>query len=236
MQAFILQVSFGLAYISSRYRDCGISNPAIFTAHLSKPCCMSSSQHHANILSCRFFLGSHTSVADAEVAVLVADLLAADKGHTRSLIPKLHCTPPHAHQIPPMALLQHPKVCTVCHDGLLDISCCIDFNKAMFTLLLTCLKDFNNFAACKYLFGLNGLHLYRHMVVQLLIISCIMDKQALILLLALHPRQLTAADFRVQQTRLKVLSSQYHSCEGICWCRCLRHWSRGCLSRHNACL
>jgi len=72
--------------------------------------------------------------------VLVADLLAADKGHTRSLIPKLHklyCTPPHAHQIPPMALLQHPKVCTVCHDYLLAISCCIVFHKATCALLPT---------------------------------------------------------------------------------------------------
>ena len=69
--------------------------------------------HHATILPCRFFVGSHTSVADAEVAVLVADLLAADRGHTRSLIPKLHklyCSPAHAQQTPPMELLQHPKV------------------------------------------------------------------------------------------------------------------------------
>ena len=60
-------------------------------------------------------MGSHTSVADAEVAVLVADLLAADKGHTRSLIPKLHklyCTSSDMQQIPPMQLLQHPKVHT----------------------------------------------------------------------------------------------------------------------------
>ena len=58
-------------------------------------------------------MGSHTSVADAEVAVLVADLLAADRGHTRSLIPKLHklyCSPSQAQQTPPMELLQHPKV------------------------------------------------------------------------------------------------------------------------------
>lgn len=73
----------------------------------------------------QFFLGSHTSVADAEVAVLVADLLAADKGHTRSLIPKLHklyCTPPHAHQIPPMTLLQHPKVFEILVQGLFEPS------------------------------------------------------------------------------------------------------------------
>lgn len=53
------------------------------------------------------------SVADAEVAATVADLLAADKGHTRSLIPKLHklyCNTPDVQQIPPVHLLQHPKV------------------------------------------------------------------------------------------------------------------------------
>ena len=53
------------------------------------------------------------SVADAEVAATVADLLAADKGHTRSLIPKLHklyCNSSEEQQMPPMQLLQHPKV------------------------------------------------------------------------------------------------------------------------------
>ena len=62
---------------------------------------------------CRFFLGSHTSVRDAEVAATVADLLAAGKGHTRSLIPKLHklyCGATDSQLIPPMTLLQHPKV------------------------------------------------------------------------------------------------------------------------------
>ena len=58
-------------------------------------------------------MGSHTSVADAEVAALVADLLAADKGHTRSLLPKLHKlyrASPDAQQVPPIQMLQHPKV------------------------------------------------------------------------------------------------------------------------------
>ena len=62
---------------------------------------------------CRFFLGSHTSVTDAEVAATVADLLAADRGHTRSLIPKLHklyCGATDPQQIPPLELLRHPKV------------------------------------------------------------------------------------------------------------------------------
>ena len=118
--------------------------------------------------------------------MLVADLLAADKGHTRSLIPKLHklyCTPHQAHQIPPMALLQHPKVCTVCHGGLLDISCCIVFLKAMCTLLPTYSLYFHDFAAHKNLFGLNGLHQHGHMVMPVLVITCIVDKQALKLLL-----------------------------------------------------
>ncbi|KAL3163166.1 hypothetical protein ABBQ32_009574 [Trebouxia sp. C0010 RCD-2024] len=71
----------------------------------------------------QFFLGSQTSVADAEVAATVADLLAADKGHTRSLIPKLHklyCNTPDAQQIPPMHLLQHPKVFEILVQGLFD--------------------------------------------------------------------------------------------------------------------
>ena len=65
------------------------------------------------LVSRRFFVGSHMSVADAEVAATVADLLAADKGHTRSLIPKLHklyCNSSDEQQIPPVKLLQHPKV------------------------------------------------------------------------------------------------------------------------------
>ena len=69
--------------------------------------------HHFPGICRRFFVGSHTSVADAEVAALVADLLAADKGHTRSLLPKLHklyCASPDARQVPPIEMLQHPKV------------------------------------------------------------------------------------------------------------------------------
>lgn len=78
---------------------------------LGSLCCGRSPR--ALLLSCRFFLGSHTSVADAEVAATVADLLAADKGHTRSLIPKLYklyCNNPDLQRIPPLELLQHPKV------------------------------------------------------------------------------------------------------------------------------
>lgn len=71
----------------------------------------------------QFFVGSHTSVADAEVAALVADLLAADKGHTRSLLPKLHklyCASPDAQQVPPIQMLQHPKVFDILVQGLFD--------------------------------------------------------------------------------------------------------------------
>lgn len=76
-------------------------------------------------MSRRFFLGSHISVADAEVAATVADLLAADQGHTRSLIPKLHklyCNSSDEQQMPPMQLLQHPKV-SVYMTGPLFFSC-----------------------------------------------------------------------------------------------------------------
>lgn len=60
-------------------------------------------------------MDSSSSAADAEVAVLVADLLSVDRNHTRSLLPKLHrlyCAPAHPSQVPPLKLLRHPKVCS----------------------------------------------------------------------------------------------------------------------------
>lgn len=62
---------------------------------------------------CRLFMDSGSSAGDAEVAVLVADLLSVDRSHTRSLVPKLHklyCAAPDASQIPPLKLLRQPKV------------------------------------------------------------------------------------------------------------------------------
>ena len=60
-------------------------------------------------------MDSGSSAADAEVAVLVADLLSVDRNHTRSLLPKLHklyCAAGDASQIPPLKLIRHPKVAT----------------------------------------------------------------------------------------------------------------------------
>lgn len=59
-------------------------------------------------------MDSSSSAADAEVLVLVADLLSVDRNHTRSLLPKLHklyCAAPDPAQIPPLKLIRHPKVC-----------------------------------------------------------------------------------------------------------------------------
>ena len=71
--------------------------------------------HPCVALVCRLFTDSSSSAADAdaEVAVLVADLLSVDRNHTRSLLPKLHklyCAAPDLEQIPPLKLIRHPKV------------------------------------------------------------------------------------------------------------------------------